>query len=256
MKNPNCADSPKDRPRRADRQQIRNCGASSDGGQRPCSSCKSVLPSSAPPRPSCGPGEGQRAFASVVTVQQDKKLKARVGSGEVHKEWRCLPNNCLGAASPAAYQGAHHNGFFCGRGGCPRFVRSTGDRCDGREDEGSTAACNKAFPFAHAQNAFSGLAAVFKVVTRPRLHRGILPLLGLVPSPIHPPTLHIGLLGTTAAADRFRLLGYPASPRAERLASMPSDSDLAKANLSSDAKTLVTAVLSPQRIPIPFSKLP
>jgi hypothetical protein len=72
--------------------------------------------------------------------------------------------------SPAAYRGtyfrAYHNGFFCDRGRCPKFVRSTGDRCDG---EGSTAACNKAFPFAHAQNAFSGLAAVFKALSLARV---------------------------------------------------------------------------------------
>ena len=159
--------------------------------------------------------------------------------------------------SPAAYRGsyfrAHHNGFFCGRGRCPKFVRSTGDRCDG---EGSTAACNKAFPFAHAQNAFSGLAAVFGALSLARVFTKA--ELWNPPSPwacaaSHPPSLHIGLLGTTAAADRFRLLGYPASPRAERLAPMPSDSDSAKANLSGNARTLA---LSPERIPIPFSKLP
>ena len=85
----------------------------------------------------------------------------------------------------------------------------------------------------------------------PRRSSGNLPFLGLVPPPIHPPTLHIGLFGTTTATDRFRLLGYPASPRAERLAPMPSDS--AKANLSGNVRTLA---LSPERIPIPFSKLP
>ena len=132
-------------------------------------------------RPSCGPGEGRGAFASVVTAQQgkfmSKSFKARwLGRGA--QGWRCLPNNCPGASmswdlirvSPAAYRGpyfrAHHNGFFCGRGRCPKFVRSTGDRCDG---EGSTAACNKAFPFALAQNAFSGLAAVFKALSLARV---------------------------------------------------------------------------------------
>lgn len=183
MENPNYADSPKDRAEKGRSPADRNCGASSDGGI--CQLLKRTA------QTVVWPGEGQRAFASVVTAQvYVKKLKARVGSGEVHKGWRCLPNNCPEAAclgtSPAAYRGsyfrAHHNGFFCGRGGCPRIVRSTGDHCDGKENEGSTAACNKAFPFAHTQQSLSLRAypechfrvgcRVQGVVTRLRLRRG------------------------------------------------------------------------------------
>lgn len=89
MRDPNYADSPKDRAEKgrspADPQLWRQLGRQTapmlklqkrSAVCHPSASC-----SSAPPRPSCGPGEGGRAFASVVTAQQgkfmSKSFKAR-----------------------------------------------------------------------------------------------------------------------------------------------------------------------------------
>ena len=220
--------------------------------------------SSAPPRPWCEPGEGQRAFASVVTAQQDefmsKSLRLVLARERCTRGGAACPiivqeQACLGTSfGPLQRHIADHTSgltimvsFVAGvavQNSCaPLAIAATA----GKTREAPQPA-TKPFPSRILRMPFPGWLPCSRrchsPASAPRRSFGILPLLGLVvPPPIHTPTLHIGLLGTTAAADRFRLLGYPASPRAERLAPVSRDSDSAKANLSSDARTLVTAVL-------------